>query len=301
MRSCGQDLPPLQTAPELQVKLVFVPALRVSSRNAGKAWYLSLQPCLSWGSGHIGCTLHFWTLSGLSLPLKGAAHAGNQNCRSSNQTTVAFLRTGESPALSSMNNTRHPALQEACGALFSQGFVCDVCTQIPGSGNDWMRKETSGTSLGFRSSSNFVTGSALNSHLPAHGFFWTTCQTPLLWIWDPPCNTSTQKTFQLFGAIWPDPGALQSLTLWQVVTLGLVSGGKWDSGGTVGVNWQCSGELAGLKGGHSVAAQGKNQRWMDGGTVRNWDLRLYSPFWTCIWIREHFSFAQDWRSGCWDE
>lgn len=34
-----------------------------------------------------------------------------------------------------------------------------------------------------------------------------------------------------------------------MVTSGLVSGGKQDSGATVGVNWRCSGEQAGLDGG----------------------------------------------------
>lgn len=60
-----------------------------------------------------------------------------------------------------------------------------------------------------------------------------------------------------------------------MVTSRLVSGGKQESGATVGVNWRCSGEPSGLGGGdgtggdgRTVVAQGKNQSWMSG--VRIW-------------------------------
>lgn len=48
----------------------------------------------------------------------------------------------------------------------------------------------------------------------------------------------------------------------------------WHSWSELEVQWR-----AGRIGwGHSVAAQGKNQSWMDGDFVRTWDLRFCSPF-----------------------
>lgn len=108
-------------------------------------------------------------------------------------------------------------------------------------------------------------------------------------------------------------------TCW-MVTSRLVSGGKQESGATVGVNWRCSGEPSGLGGdggtggrrlwlprariraGCQELGSGPGQRrqeWAQAPHRFCWDIHsgLSSPFWACNWIKDRFFCAEQSRGG----
>lgn len=106
-------------------------------------------------------------------------------------------------------------------------------------------------------------------------------------------------------------------TCW-MVTSRLVSGGKQESGATVGVNWRCSGEPSGLGGdggtggrrlwlprariraGCQELGSGPGQRrqeWAQAPHRFCWDIHsgLSSPFWACNWIKDRFFCAEQFK------